>query len=156
MGEARRQENRAARVGGPQQRIERANEPPIGGDVDRECVVPLVRFDMAEGGYRPQRAGVADENIELAPAREDRRAEPVERVEILDVARHQGRGRSAFRADRIVEVLERALVRARAMTWAPALASSRATARPMPREAPVTRAMRPLREAGMDGLVLGR
>src|SRR5580700_608148 len=39
-------------------------------------------------------------------------------------------------------------VRATATTWAPARASASAVAAPMPREAPVTRAMRPERRAG--------
>src|SRR6516225_749245 len=42
-------------------------------------------------------------------------------------------------------------VRATRMTWAPALASAMAEARPMPREAPVTSAMRPSREGFSPG-----
>ena len=68
-----------------------------------------MRFDMAERRHRPKRAGVADENVELAPALVDRCPQPVERVEIRDVAGRQRRRLAAFGADRIVEVLERAL-----------------------------------------------
>ena len=68
-----------------------------------------LRFDVAERRHRPEGAGVADENVELAPALvRIARAEPVERIEILDVARHQGR-LAAVRADCIVEIFERAL-----------------------------------------------
>src|SRR5580698_5252068 len=42
-------------------------------------------------------------------------------------------------------------VRATRMTWAPALASAMAEARPMPREAPVTKAIRPSREGFSPG-----
>ena len=63
---------------------------------------------MGKRRHRPEHAGIANENIELAPAFENRGAEAVERLEILEVARHQGR--FASRApDRIVEFLERAL-----------------------------------------------
>src|ERR1700729_190572 len=44
-------------------------------------------------------------------------------------------------------------VRATRMTWAPALASAMAEARPMPREAPVTSAMRPSRDGFSPGFM---
>ena len=56
----------------------------------------------------PSNPGVADENVELAPALENRRAEPVERREIGDVAGNQRR-LGAERADFVVELLQRAL-----------------------------------------------
>ena len=63
---------------------------------------------MSERRQRPEHAGVSDKNIELAPAFEDCGAKPVERFEILEVARHEGRFAS-FTPNRIVEFLKRAL-----------------------------------------------
>ena len=60
---------------------------------------------MAQRRHRAQHAGIAEERIEPAPALEDRGAEPVERVEILEVQRHQ-RGLAARLADFVVGFLE--------------------------------------------------
>ena len=63
---------------------------------------------MARRRQRPEQAGVADENIELAPALEDRGAEPVERRKIGDVAGNERR-LAAERADFVIQRFERAL-----------------------------------------------
>ena len=60
------------------------------------------RRDLAE------KAGIAEQDVELAPALVDRGAEPVEGVVILEVERHERRGRAGG-ADLVVELLERAL-----------------------------------------------
>ena len=59
-----------------------------------------------------ERAGVADEDVEAAPATVERLAEPVDRRVIAEIAGNQGRGILGLRpqcADRVVELFERAL-----------------------------------------------
>ncbi len=63
---------------------------------------------MGERRQRPEHAGVADECVELAPALEERGAEPVERVEIGEVAGNERRF-AAQRANLVVEFFKRAL-----------------------------------------------
>src|SRR4029453_18331923 len=60
------------------------------------------------GGKLAQYAGIADEDIKLAPAFMDGHTEPVEGGKILDVGRHQS-GRAAHRLDLVIEFLEPAL-----------------------------------------------
>jgi hypothetical protein len=72
----------------------------------------------------------------------DGRAEPIDRVEIPEVGGNQRR-RAAEPADRVVEFFERALRARQCDDMRARLASSSATARPMPRDAPVTTAIRP-------------
>ena len=88
--------------------VERADQPQVRRHVDGDDIVPLLRLEMGERRQRAEHAGIGDEDVELAPALVDRPAEPVERGIIGDVARHQ-RGGRAGRADRVVELLERAL-----------------------------------------------
>ena len=49
-------------------------------------IVPFRGIDMAERRDGAEHAGIADENIELAPALVDRGAEPVERGIVFEVA----------------------------------------------------------------------
>src|SRR4030088_3198588 len=53
-------------------------------------------------------AGIADEDVELAMAFMQRRAEPGDAVEIGQIERHQGRSSAVF-ADFVVELFEPAL-----------------------------------------------
>src|SRR6266852_6996188 len=53
-------------------------------------------------------AGIADEDVELAVAFMQRRAEPGDTVEVGEVERHQGRAPAIF-PDLVVEFLEAAL-----------------------------------------------
>ena len=67
---------------------------------------------MRERRDRAEHAGIADENVEPAPALMDRPAEPVERVVIPEIAGDQRRRRLVGRpqrADGVVEFLQRAL-----------------------------------------------
>ena len=59
-----------------EQRIESADELPIGGDVDREDIVPVLRLDVAERRRRGQQPGVADQHVELAVTLVEREREP--------------------------------------------------------------------------------
>ena len=108
MGRARGHEDRAARVGGAQQRVERADEAVVGGHVDRHHLVPDRLVDMGDGRELAEDARIADEDVELAPALVDRRAEPVEGIEILEV---EGTSVAAAPSapDLVVELFERAL-----------------------------------------------
>ena len=101
-----------ARRRAAQQRVERADQSPVGGDVDREHAVPFLRIDVVQRRQDAENAGVADEGVEPAPASIERLAQPVDR-------RHGRAGRAARawpgsprraeRADLVVELLERAL-----------------------------------------------
>ena len=63
---------------------------------------------MGERRHWPEDSGIADKNIELFPALIDRRAQPVERGIVLDVARDK-RHLAARGADVVIELFERAL-----------------------------------------------
>ena len=63
---------------------------------------------MAERRGGAGDAGIADENVELAVALMQRRAEPRDAVEIGEVERHQ-RGAAAVFADLVVEFFQPAL-----------------------------------------------
>ena len=98
-------ENGAAGVGGAQQRIERADQPPVGGDVHRHHLLEEFRLDVADRRERAQHAGVAQQHVEPAEAFMQRRTQPVDAGPVGDVERHQGGG-AAERLDLVVEGLE--------------------------------------------------
>ena len=108
MGRARCDEDRTAGIGCAQQRIEGADEAVIGRHVDGHHLVPDRLVDMGDRREFAEHARIAEQDIELAPALVDRGAEPVDRVEILDVHRHQC-GRRSLGANLVVEGFERAL-----------------------------------------------
>ncbi len=60
---------------------------------------------MPERRQRAELAGVSDEHVEFLEALVQRGAEPVERIEVAEVERHQ-RGARPLLLDRIVEILE--------------------------------------------------
>jgi len=129
----------------PQQGVEGADQPPIRRDVDRHDLFPLLRVDVVERRQWAQCAGIADKNVEAPPALVQRFAEPVDGGKVAQIARRQRGGRldvGAQRPNLVVELSSPPWVRASATTWQPAAASARAAARPIPREAPVTRATR--------------
>ena len=63
---------------------------------------------MGERRQGAENPGIGDENVELAPALVEGGAEPIERVEILDVDGDQ-RGGRASGLDGVVQLFERAL-----------------------------------------------
>ena len=72
----------------------------------------MLGVDMVQRRQRAEHAGVADENVETAPAPKQRLAEPIDRRMIPEIAGDQGRrvfGAGARGADFVVEFLERAL-----------------------------------------------
>ena len=99
---------------------------------------------MRERGERAEHAGVGHQHVELAPAFV---SAPPSRSSAAKSLMSQGTSVAAEPTARIASSSSSSApcVRASATTWAPAFASSSATARPMPREAPVTTAMRPSR-----------
>ena len=99
----------------------------------------------ASGVSTPSTPGIAQKGVQLAPALEDRGAQPVDGGEILaDSAAPAWRVPPAFAMASSVSSSP-PTVRATQITCAPASPSAMAAARPMPREAPVTSAMRPSR-----------
>ena len=75
-------EHRPGSVGLAQQRIERADEPPVGGQVDGDDLVPVLGADMADRRQGAGDSGITDQDVELAPALVDCRAEAVDRPPI--------------------------------------------------------------------------
>src|SRR3984893_14306354 len=63
---------------------------------------------MSERRRRPGDAGIDDENIELAVALMQRRAETSDAIKIGEIERHQGRSSAVF-PDLVVELFEAAL-----------------------------------------------
>ena len=63
---------------------------------------------MAERRQRPEDARVGHQDVELPPPLVESRAEPVDAVEILEIARHEGR-LAAKAPDLVIELFERAL-----------------------------------------------
>ncbi len=108
MRRAGGEENRAAGVRGPQERIEGSDQPPIGGDVERHHRVPGALVDLMDRRDRAEQAGIADEHVELAEALVERRPQPIESVEVLQIEGYERRARTGG-ADLVVEFLERAL-----------------------------------------------
>ena len=97
---------------------------------------------MGEGREPLQNGGIAHQHVEPAEALIERRPERVDRLAVGEVERNEG-GLAAARPDAIVNLLEPS--RAREQKDMRALAGEAgATARPIPREAPVMSAMRSL------------
>ena len=95
---------------------------------------------MAERREDAELGGIADEDVEPAPAVQNPRGELVDLDEIAQVERDEG-GAAAGRANRVVDLFE-AADRARRQHHMRALAANRsATAAPMPRDAPVINAI---------------
>ena len=90
-----------------QQRVEGADESPIGGEVHVENALEQIGIEMAERAERAQYAGIAYQDIEPAEALVKRRRHMVELAEIGEVERHQGRG-AAVAADRVVGLFKAA------------------------------------------------
>ena len=110
MRRARRQHDGAAGVGQPQQRIDRADQPPGRGDVDGHHLLEDFRLDMADRRDDAEHAGIGDEYVELAPALVDGAAQPVDAGHVGEVERHQRRlalaGPGALGLDLVVELLQ--------------------------------------------------
>ena len=75
-----------------QQRVEGADQPPVGGDIDGEDLIPLFRLDVMERRQRPKRAGGADQDVKTPPAPVQGLAEPVDRGQVAEIARDERSG----------------------------------------------------------------
>ena len=102
-------EDRAAGGRGAQQRIERADEAPIRGDIHIDDLLPMHRIEMPGRREMAERGGAGDEDIERAEALLERGRHRVEPVELPKVERHQGRV-VAVGAEFVVELFERGFV----------------------------------------------
>ena len=145
LGRGGGHEDRPARRRGAQQGIEAADQAPIDPKVEPERLLPILRGVVPHRAQLPQRAGVGDEDVEAAEAFGQRAAQP---VDLLAVASVSIGTRSRARLPRAA--------RRRPPPPAPRWCGRRgraarlrqqtgATAAPMPREAPVTSAIRPSR-----------
>src|SRR5690606_2041599 len=88
------------------QRIERADQPPVGRQVDVDDLAPRILGDVMQRRERAQDAGIADENVELAPALKQRRTELIDLVAFAQVELQQ-RCLATEIADLVIEFLER-------------------------------------------------
>ena len=149
----RSDETPRARRRSAQQRIERADQPPVGGDVDAITSCKTLGSTWPSGDSGAEDAGIADQHVEPPVALVERGAEPVDAVVVAQVERHQGGG-AAGGLIASSSSSSPPTVRATATTCAPARASASAVAWPMPREAPVTSAMRSAR--GLVSDIRGR
>ena len=98
-------EQRAARIGGAQQRIEGADQPPVRGDVHVEEFLEQFRLEMRQRRHRAEHTGIAEKGVEPAPALIDRGAEAIERCEIFQIERNE-RGAAAGFLDFVVDIFE--------------------------------------------------
>ena len=96
-----------AGIGGLQRRLGRLDQPPVGGDVGVEHLGPFVRLDMGQRRQRPEDAGIGEQDVELAPALQQGRAELLDRRRVAEIDRHQRRA-AADRVDLVIELFERA------------------------------------------------
>ena len=103
----RRRKHGAAGVGALEQRIERADQAPVGRKIDVDDGRPGVLRHVVQGREGPEDAGAGDENVELAPALVERRPQLVDLLALAQVELEQ-RGLAAVGADLVVELLERA------------------------------------------------
>jgi len=72
-------------------RLEGTDHPVIGRQVGRDGLVPILRVHMRQGRQRAERSGIGDQNVKLAPAFVNRRAQSINRAEIRQVERHKRR-----------------------------------------------------------------
>ena len=94
-------------LGGPQQRVHDADQPPIGGQVEIEDFPPQPRIDMAHRREGAELAGIGDEDVEPAIALVERRRQIVDLGEVAQIERHQRRS-AAGGADPVVGFFEAA------------------------------------------------
>ena len=99
-------EDGAAGVGGAEQRIETADQTPVGGEVDGQRPFPHPGVDVAHRRQGAQRTGVSDQDVEAAMAPVDRGAHLVGLLEVGQIGGDQG-GLAARGADLVVQFLER-------------------------------------------------
>ncbi len=69
-GGSGRDEDRAASIRSAKQRIARPDKPPVGGEIGLDDIGPDVVGHMPERRQVAEHAGVADQDVELAPALE--------------------------------------------------------------------------------------
>ena len=105
MRDAGRQKYSATGLRSLQKHIHAADQLPVRGYVDREEIVPIFRFNMAQRGQWPQNPGIADQYIEALISLIERQREARNAFAILDVERYQ-RGGAAGRPDPVIEVFK--------------------------------------------------
>src|SRR4029078_12261685 len=98
-------EDRAARIRSAEQGIERADQPPIGGEIDGESKFPRLWWDMGQRRQAAENGGVADQHVEPAEALVESRPE---RIDTLAVSEIEGNERSlaALGSNPIVDLFQ--------------------------------------------------
>ena len=100
-------EHGASSGGALEERIHGADEVPIGGDIHRHRLVPVLRIDMIKRRALPNDRCITDEHVEPLVAFVERCGEAIEARIIAHVEWHE-RCRTAGGARRVVNFLERA------------------------------------------------
>src|SRR5262249_11915821 len=85
-------EDRATGVAGSQQRIQAANQPPVGRQIEIDDLGPVAGRDVADGGQSAEHGGIGDEDVDLAEALEERLSEAVDGIKARQIERHEGCG----------------------------------------------------------------
>ena len=102
---SRRDEHGAAGVRAFQQRIKRADQTPIGIEIDVDRCEKSVLGDMTERRQRAKDASVRDKNIELLPALEQRWPQLIDAIALFEIELQQRR-RATDCLDFIIEAFE--------------------------------------------------
>ena len=112
-------------------------------------VVEVLGLDVAERRQRAEDAGIADHHVEPAVALMERQRQPRDAIHVLHVERHQCR-RAAGGLDPVVEFFQAADRARHRDDMGAGFGELKASAAPMPREAPVTRATRSVLRPGIQ------
>ena len=99
--------DRASRIGCLQQRIEELDQAQVCVDVDVDGLDPVLGVDLVHGRQGAEHAGIADEDIKLAPAFCDRACEAWEGWTVLEIKRHKRR-RATVASDLVIEFFQAA------------------------------------------------
>ena len=131
----RADENRASSRRRAQQRVERADEPPVRGQVDVHHLGPIAIPDVTERRERAEHAGGGDQNVDRRKSLHQARTQRVDLRSMGEVERHQ-RSAAAGRTQVVVQLLKGALRAGDRDDMGAAPASARAAARPMAARGP--------------------
>lgn len=84
-------QNGASGLRPPQERLQRADQPPVGVDVHVKNLVPHLGVVMGQGRHHAECTRIADENVQPLEPFEKRRTQRVDGFEIGQIARDERR-----------------------------------------------------------------